>query len=113
MKEIERFLDNYESPVKIIGEQINSNIENGILKAVHSFGVDVDIEELKKALKYDRNQYMQGYEFGRKEAVKEFAEKLKQAICDNTYPYFDKNGKPVNIWNTDGFDKIDELLRRF
>ena len=47
------------------------------------------------------------------EAIKEFAEKLKQAICDNTYPYFDKNGKPVNIWNTDGFDKIDELLKEF
>ena len=30
-----------------------------------------------------------------KNVVKEFAEKLKQAICDNTYPYFDKNGKPV------------------
>ena len=47
------------------------------------------------------------------EAVKEFAEKLKQAISDNTYPYFDKNGKPVNIWNTDGFDKIDELLKEY
>ena len=47
------------------------------------------------------------------ETVKEFAEKLKQAICDNTYPYFDKNGKPVNIWNTDGFDRIDELLKEF
>lgn len=46
-------------------------------------------------------------------AVKEFAEKLKQAICDNTYPYFDKDGKPVNIWNTDGFDKIDELLKQY
>ena len=45
--------------------------------------------------------------------VREFAEKLKQAICDNTYPYFDKNGKPVNIWNTDGFDRIDELLKEY
>ena len=45
------------------------------------------------------------------QAVKEFAEKVEQAIVDNTYPYFDKNGKPVNIWNTEGFDKIDELLK--
>lgn len=44
---------------------------------------------------------------------KRFLEKLKQAICDNTYPYFDKDGKPVNIWNTDGFDKIDELLKEY
>lgn len=48
-----------------------------------------------------------------KQAVKEFVEKLEQAICDNTYPYFDKNGKPVNIWKTDGFDKIEELLKDF
>lgn len=47
------------------------------------------------------------------ETVKEFAEKVEQAICDNTYPYFDKDGKPVNIWNTDGFDKIDELLKGY
>ena len=44
---------------------------------------------------------------------KESAEKLKQAICDNTYPYFDKNGKPVNIWNADGFDKIDERVKEY
>lgn len=49
----------------------------------------------------------------RKETAKEFSEKVKQAIVDNTYPYFDKNGKPVNIWNTDGFDKIDELLKEY
>ena len=69
-------------------------------------------------------QYDVGYEFGRKETeerdfntateqLKQFAEKVKQAICDNTYPYFDKNGKPVNIWNTDGFDRIDELLKEY
>ena len=44
---------------------------------------------------------------------KRFLEKVKQAIADNTYPYLDKNGKPVNIWNTDGFDKIDELLKEY
>lgn len=52
-------------------------------------------------------------EIEKKQAVKEFAEKLKQAICDNTYPYFDKNGKPVNIWNTDGFDNIDGILKEY
>ena len=103
MKEIERFFDNYESPVKIIGEQINSNIENGILKAVHSFGVDVDIEELKKALIYDRNQYMQGYEFGRKEAVKEFAEQVKMAF----YVEFDELIPSIMA------DRIDELVKEY
>ena len=44
--------------------------------------------------------------------LKEFSQKIQQAICDNTYPYFDLQGKPVNIWNTDGFDKIDEELKK-
>lgn len=47
------------------------------------------------------------------EVLKEFAKKIKQTICDNTYPYFDKDGKPCSIWNTDGFDKIDELLKEY
>lgn len=49
----------------------------------------------------------------RKETAEKFAERLKQLICDNTYPYFDKDGKPVIIWNTDGFGKIDELLEQY
>lgn len=49
----------------------------------------------------------------RKEIAKGFTERLKQSICDNTYPYFDKDGKPVVIWNTYGFDKIDELLEQY
>lgn len=56
--------------------------------------------------------YNAGYR-NEKDVVKDFAEKLKQAICDNTYPDFDKDGKPVIIWNTDGFDKIDELLKEY
>ena len=50
-------------------------------------------------------------EFVRKKALKEFAEKVKQAICDNTVPYFNKDGKPCSIWNTNGFDRIDEILK--
>lgn len=75
------------------------NIETSTLGTSSSYLVNTISEELITDIK--------------REAVNEFAEKLKQAICDNTYPYFDKNGKPVNIWNTDGFDKIDELLKEY
>ena len=47
----------------------------------------------------------------RAEAFKEFAEKVKQTICDNTYPDFDRKGKPVNVWNAvNGYKAIDGLV---
>lgn len=55
-----------------------------------------------------------GEETVRKETAEKFAEKVSQAIVDNTYPYFDKDGKPVNIWKAVlGFDKIDEICKEF
>ena len=74
---------------------------------------DKEIDRLRAESKRFENNMKSVLEIEKKNVVKEFAEKLKQAICDNTYPYFDKNGKPVNIWNTDGFDRIDELLKEY
>lgn len=46
----------YESPIKLI----QSEIEDGIYNKIRIV-VDVDKEELIKALRYDRNQYEKGY----------------------------------------------------
>ena len=46
------------------------------------------------------------------DTVRKMQERVKQAICDNTYPDFDKNGKPVNIWKaTTGYDAIDQIAK--
>ena len=38
-------------------------------------------------------------------------EAIKMAVCENTYPYFDKNGKPVNVWKAkEGYDALDALM---
>ena len=37
-------------------------LDNEILKAVQNVGVNVDKEELLKALQYDRGQYQKGYD---------------------------------------------------
>jgi len=63
----------YENPInifydKIATEMVNKmNEETGdyVLNLVHSYGVDVNKEELIKALKYDREQYEKGYTEGR------------------------------------------------
>ena len=53
------------------------------------------------------------YEDIRAEAVKECLEKVAQAICDNTYPDFNKDGKPVNVWKArEGYDAIDALAKK-
>lgn len=36
---------------------------------------------------------------------------ISKLIIDNTYPSFDKDGKPVSIWNADGYKQIEELLK--
>lgn len=66
----------YECPVKFnfgdIQMQIVKQQENEVYMAVQKCGVDVDKEELKRALKYDREQYEKGYE----DAVREFKEDI-------------------------------------
>lgn len=62
----------YESPIKLI-RQMDTEIENELFKAVLKVGVDINQEELIKALQYDRDQYAKGYNDG----VKEFADRVK------------------------------------
>ena len=73
----------YKSPIELITkpmytEMINEQ-ENYILQAIQEMGVNVDKEELLKALKYDREQYNKGYMDG----VKEFAERLCEGRVSN------------------------------
>lgn len=59
----------YESPVTLqirqIAEQIEEQRENQITATIsEQIGVNVDKNELKRALAYDRDQYRRGYEDG-------------------------------------------------
>ena len=51
----------YQSPIGLIMSDMQVKMEGEIVKAVQNIGVNVDKEELLKALKYDRNQYQKGY----------------------------------------------------
>ena len=63
----------YKSPIeKIYGElqtQMVQEDEKLVMKAIREVGVDVDKDELIKALQYDRNQYTKGYEDGKNEIL--------------------------------------------
>ena len=51
----------YQSPVDIIMGQMQTKIEGEVYSAVQRIGINVDKDELLKALKYDRGQYEKGY----------------------------------------------------
>ena len=77
----------WESPVNLIMSEIQTEIakrqEGEVLKAVQSIGVDIDKDELIRALNYDRDQYEKGYQDA-------MAELVRCKDCD----YADYSGMP-------------------
>ena len=75
---------NYKSPIDIVVGEFQMHAEGEILKAVQRVGVNVDKDELLKALKYDRDQYSKGYRDRDGETVrcKDCKYRTKQ-ICNN------------------------------
>ena len=63
----------YESPIKLITDRVMKDFvkeqDAYILQEVVRLGVDIDKEELMRALKYDREQYEAGYADGKRDAV--------------------------------------------
>lgn len=83
----------YESPVQIYLSQMQGQLEEGIYNTVKSYGIDVNKDELIKALINDRQQYVKGFRDG----VKKFAEMWKE-----------ETNKREIIWDTD--EAIDILV---
>ena len=54
----------YESPIKVIMAEMETKFDGDVLTAVQRYGIDVDREELLKALQYDRDQFEAGYKKG-------------------------------------------------
>ena len=56
---------NYEPPIQLLVRDIATKIqeqqEDKVMEVVHSYNINVDKEELIKALQYDRDQYIKGY----------------------------------------------------
>lgn len=54
----------YKAPIELIIGDMNSRLEDGVLKAINNCGVNVDKEQLIMALKNERYQYEKGYNDG-------------------------------------------------
>lgn len=68
----------YKSPIEIITEQIKTNYDNAIYSAVQNVGINVDREELLKALEYDRGQYEEGFREGEKHTLRQIRNLLPE-----------------------------------
>lgn len=76
---MEKGITMYKSPIEIIYGQTQTKIEGDVLQVVQSYGINVDKEELIRALQYDRGQYGKGYADGKADAV---AELVRCNSCD-------------------------------
>lgn len=68
----------YESPIEIITKEMSLHFDDNIYRAVQEYGIEVDKDELIKALRYDRDQYDKGYRDG----INKFTEKLMELYVD-------------------------------
>lgn len=73
----------YTSPIDVTYREMQMQVEGDIYKAVQKVGVNVDKEELLKALQYDRGQYEQGYKDGYAKAIDDFAKKMSDVAYED------------------------------
>ena len=70
----------YESPIKLtntmdsIVNRVREEGDKKIYECIANYGIDVNKEELEKALRYDRDQYVKGYADGRADAEMQLLE---------------------------------------
>ena len=94
----------YVSPIKIgytaepeegwtdkIGKYLAGEVDNLVLQSCVKVGCHVDMDELEKALRYDRDQYVKGYEDGKRDAAAAI-----EALQAETVRLWPKRGKWIN-----------------
>lgn len=61
----------YESPINIIYRDVQTKLEGDVFKAIQNYNIEVNKDELLKALTYDRNQYNKGWSDGYAQAAED------------------------------------------
>lgn len=107
----------YKSPIQIytnrIIESTKSKFDEQCMKAVVNVGIDVDKDELIKALKYDRNQYEKGYQDCIYERVKILEKALDIAIKDLCFSVKGSDAcNPLDVLYEGIRDRIMEQARK-
>ena len=75
----------YESPIQLAIGEMQMKYEDEVYKCIQQYGINVDKDELIKALQYDRNQYEKGYRDGYRDAAMKLVERLKEVFYNDCY----------------------------
>lgn len=106
----------WESPINVMEIQdsfvseIKEKTEEMVCTEIKRIGIDVNKEELIKALQYDRGQYEKGYSDGYAKSIDEFAERLKDLIAKNVEDAESSNDLCCEIYQSE-IDEIAEQLK--
>ena len=96
----------YKSPIEIIYGDMQTKLESDVFNIIQNYGVDVDKDELIRALQYDRGQYDNGYRDGYRDGIKKFIKYLEEHsfLCD-----------PGNMWSFQAIDadELDDFAEEF
>ena len=74
----------YKSPIDLIIGEMQTQIDDDIVKAVQAYDICVNKDELIKALNYDRGQYQNGYKNGFNDA-KQHGKWIEHEDCTGTF----------------------------
>lgn len=105
----------WESPINVMEIQdsffseIKEKTEEMVFTEIKRIGIEVDKEELIKALQYDRQQYEKGYSDGYVKAIDEFAERMSLEISESIIWGMLVNSDKDNSFN-DTSDKIVDYV---
>lgn len=71
-------------------------------------------KEIERLKKYNTDVAFKHYNDGKTELASEIFAEIEKIILDNTYPDFDREHKPVNIWKAKtGYDAFYELKKKY
>lgn len=94
----------YESPISIIYGDMQTKLEGDVFKAIQNCNIEVNKDELLKALAYDRNQYHKGWLDGYAQAAEEI---VHCKYCKHAEHWYGDKYRCF-LWSEGGIDVFEE-----
>ena len=110
----------WESPIRILQTQIETQIEGDVIKAISKYGIDIDKDRLLEMLRGDSHSYDMGYATGKREVCERIIEKLEEEYSRINTPMLVihmPNGERKEVFNeyyygSDlAYEKAIEIIR--
>lgn len=106
--EIEALIAGQETLQKYRDEEINRlEVELKAMRGVAN-SYKAEVERLQK----ENDVLIETYSKCQIAIIKGSIERIKQIVCDHCHPDFNKDGKPINVWDAvNGYKAIDNFFK--